>query len=470
MRSSAASDNDPSAPSDVFAGDLNRDGRLDLLTSNNAIVAYLNLGHGTFPDGGARVQTPSGSDNVHVVAADFNGDGILDFVTQFCSSGGLTLDVQFGNGDGTFHETRDYDIAFPDPPFVSSCLDALGIITMAGEKLQSIIASTMDQQITIFRNDGTGFFPQQQMINGSNGMKYSGVSTGDYNGDGFQDVAAVEIDPDGVTRRVVIFYQHADKTFAPPVSIFSSQDGLVFTHTVDLNGDTKGDLLVSFFGGPSRQAGVVAFTNLGGGSFHSTVLTVDPFYTIAGPKPASIHPVGKAAGLRGILLPLTQDPTIGGAEPVIALFPAQSTGWGSPIYLGVPGGTGPQAVANGDFNGDGRPDFAAVDNNNRLLIFLNTTTASTCPYPTGSAVSICSPAAGATLSSTTVPIHASANSGIDVPIDSMVARIDGTQVASNDMATLDASVTVKTGTHTLEIEAVDAEGNHHIRDVNFTVQ
>jgi hypothetical protein len=89
---------------------------------------------------------------------------------------------------------------------------------------------------------------------------------------------------------VVIFYQNADGTFRSPVTIFTSDAGLQSTHTVDLNGDTKGDLLIPFFGGPTKLAGVVALTNLGGGSFRSTTLTVDPFYIGVGPKPASIHP------------------------------------------------------------------------------------------------------------------------------------------------------------------------------------
>jgi hypothetical protein len=461
----------PRTPVDIFVSDLNRDGKPDILTAafdGQNYNVFLNHGDGTFTSGGSGSFIVAGDDINRVVAADFNGDGIPDVVTQGCGSGGPVMSVQFGNGDGTFVETRDYELPFP--PLPSSCTDALGLITLAHDTLPSLILSTVDSRISIKRNDGTGFFVNEDDIQGNPVVRYSGISTGDYNGDGLQDIAAISSDPGGTARRVVIFYQNADGTFRSPVTIFTSDAGLQSTHTVDLNGDTKGDLLIPFFGGPTKLAGVVALTNLGGGSFRSTTLTVDPFYIGVGPKPASIHPVGKNPGLRGILLPLAEDNSIVKTEPVIALFPAQGTGWGAPIYLGDPGGTGPQAIANGDFNGDGRPDFAVVDKNNQLLVFLNTTTASTCPYPTGSAVSICSPANGATLSSTTVQIHVAANSGIDLPIDSITATIDGIQVAASDMGTLDAPVPAGKGRHTLAILATDAVGNQHHGSATFTVQ
>jgi FG-GAP-like repeat len=462
--------NSPNLPSDIFVSDLNNNGKLDVLTNQinlEGLTAFLNQGNGTFLNGGAHVPV-GGFSVIRVVAADFNHDGIPDIAGSFCSSGGFSLDVQFGKGNGTFDfaNKRDYDIAFPNPPFVSSCLDALGLITVAGDTVPSLVASTFDQQITIFRNNGAGIFSSQQMITGTAGMRYSGVSTGDYNGDGFQDIAAIEIDPDGVTRRVVIFYQLGNGTFNQPASIFSSDDGLQFTHTVDLNGDTKGDLLVSFSGGPSKLAGVVAFNNLGAGNFRSTVLTADPLYAIAGVKPASIHPVGKLPGLRGIILPLSPDPSVG--DSVFALFPAVGTGWGAPIYFDDPGGSAakPDAVANGDFNADGRPDFAAVDENNHMLIFLNTTTANTCAYPTGVAVRICSPASGSTQNSLTANIHASATAGA-LPITAMKAYIDGKQVAASGMNTLDASVTTTAGTHTLTINAWDPTGAVHQSSARF---
>ena len=469
----------PRTPSDIFTADLNHDGKLDLLTTpfdGQTFTVFLNHGDGTFPNGGSGDFLVAGDDINRVVATDFNGDGIVDVATQGCGSGGPAISIHFGNGDGTFVESRDYDLPFPDPPFPSSCTDEIGFITLAHTTLPSLLVSSNDQQISILVNNGQGFFTQpqstavkMQSVFGASSTRLAGASSGDYNGDGLQDIAAVSTDANGTTKHVVIFYQKADGTFKPPVTIFTGDAGLQFTHTVDLNGDTKGDLLVSFAGGPTKRAGVIAFTNLGGGNFSSTVLTADPLYTIAGLKPASIHPVGKNPGLRGILLPLTPDPAIGG-EPAIALFPAQGTGWGAPIYLGDPGGTGPQAVVNGDFNGDGRPDFAVADSNNHLLVFLNTTTASTCLYPIGNAVSICSPANGATLTSTTVQLHISANSGTNVPIDSITAAINGIQVASSDMGTLDASVTVSKGQHLLTVLAIDAQGKQHDHSAIFTVQ
>jgi len=223
----------------------------------------------------------------------------------------------------------------------------------------------------------------------------------------------------------------------PPVIIFSSTLGLQFTHTVDLNGDSKCDLLVSFFGGPTKRAGVVAFTNLGGGAFRSTVLSADPLYTIAALKPASIHPVGKLPGLRGILLPpLSPEPTIGG-DHVIALFPATAIPGASRFTLMIrvaparklwPTETSmPMAVLTLP------PSITTII----CWFSLNTTTAATCVYPGSAGVRICSPLAGSTQNSPAA-IHASASGGA-LPIVAMKAYIDGNQVAASDMNTLDAS-------------------------------
>ncbi len=41
---------------------------------------------------------------------------ITFFSTQGCGSGGPVMSVQFGNGDGTSVETRDYELSFSPLP------------------------------------------------------------------------------------------------------------------------------------------------------------------------------------------------------------------------------------------------------------------------------------------------------------------------------------------------------------------
>jgi hypothetical protein len=321
---------------------------------------------------------------------------------------------------------------------------------MAGDSLPSLLFSTRNSQISILRNDGHGTFSRQQTILVAPGTILSGASAGDYNGDGLQDVAAISTDFSARPQHVVIFYQKPDGTFRPPVTVFTRDSELQAANTVDFNGDGRGDLLVPFLAGPDLRAGVVALTNLGGGKFRTTELAADPFYTFAGRKAAAIHPRGKQAGLRGIVAPLS--PNFGTGHSVFAFFPAVGATWGKPIYFDDAGGEGSQATANGDFNGDGRPDFAAVDNSGKLLVFLNTTTAATCAYPNHAGVRICSPVS--TGNSSVAKIHSSASGGA-LPIVAMKAYIDGKLVASSSMNTLDASVRAATGKHVLTVNAWD---------------
>ena len=126
-------------------------------------------------------------------------------------------------------------------------------------------------------------------------------------------------------------------------------------------------------------------------------------------------------------------------------------------------------MVNGDFNGDGRPDFAAV-NSGKLTVFLNTTTAATCPIPSQAGVRICSPDGDGDADDTsrTVRIHTSSSGGA-VPIFEMHAFLDGKRVAAIDANTLDTSVTTTPGTHTLTVDAMDPAGNTYTNHVRFTV-
>jgi hypothetical protein len=227
--------------------------------------------------------------------------------------------------------------------------------------------------------------------------------------------------------------------------------------------------VVPFFGGPDKRAGVVALTNIGSGKFRSKILLADRFYISAGQRATAIHSQGEHNEIRGILAPFSPAPSTG--DPVFAFFPAQGESWGNPIYFDVPNGTGAQAVAVADFNRDGRPDFAGVDNNNELLVFLNTTTKDTCAFPNHIGLRICSPDSDSDADDTsrTVNIHASANGGA-LPIIGMKAFIDDKLVFESDMNTLDASVPAGAGRHVLTVSASDRNGKVYQSRVGFHVR
>jgi hypothetical protein len=87
-------------PWEVVVADLNGDGNLDIVSSNNNesyLSIYLGNGDGTFQQ---PMQAPSAFAPENVVILDFNGDGIPDIA--FMSFGGEDAGVLAGNGDGTF--------------------------------------------------------------------------------------------------------------------------------------------------------------------------------------------------------------------------------------------------------------------------------------------------------------------------------------------------------------------------------
>lgn len=363
---------------DIVVTDLNQGGKPDLLTvqpladpEEGGAVLFLNGGDGTFTFTVPQFAIAP----TRIVVADFNGGGIPVLATQSCTSGGATLVTYTRDPvSGALTPFAFADADFPNPPFVTSCIDAMAAITISHDSLPSVVLATDDTRLTIFRNDGTGHFPQQQSVSGAPGMRLAGISVGDFNGDHLQDIAAVSVDPNGGPQQVVIFLQNPDGSFQSPVTVFSLNATLQFTQAVDFNGNESDDLVVPFFGGPDKRAGVVALTNVGRGKFRSKILLADPFYISAGQKAAAIHSTQKN-GIRGILAPFSPAPSTG--DSVFAFFPEQGNTWGRPIYFDVPNGKGAQAVVTADFNGDGRPDFAGVDSNNELLVFLNTSTQDT---------------------------------------------------------------------------------------------
>ncbi|MBA3915381.1 MAG: VCBS repeat-containing protein [Acidobacteriales bacterium] len=157
--------------------DLNSDGNLDLIVGDEggAISVFPGKPNGTFrqPKGflvGAGVYW--------VAAGDVNSDGKNDVVTA--NTLAKTISILINNGDGTFEQHVDY----PAQKGVSFVL----LADVNGDGKQDIIGAE-SSYVSVWLNDGSGHFPNR-VDTSVEGV--SAVAVGDFNRDGNLDLVSTE--------------------------------------------------------------------------------------------------------------------------------------------------------------------------------------------------------------------------------------------------------------------------------------
>ena len=170
-------------PSSVATGDLNGDGKLDLVVANfdaSKISVLLGKGNGQFA---TPVDYPVGKHPAFVLLGDVNGDGKLDVVV--CNEAEGTLSIFVGNGDGTLQNPATYKTP-PDPVYV-----IMGDLNGDG-KPDLAVAGGASKTVAVLLNDGTGNFSKAIPYNIARPPRSLAVS--DFDGDGHLDVASANAD------------------------------------------------------------------------------------------------------------------------------------------------------------------------------------------------------------------------------------------------------------------------------------
>jgi hypothetical protein len=221
----------------LVAGDVNQDGKLDLVTANNEdgdISVLLGDGKGGFTRAPGS-PFPCGPSPYPVALADVNGDSNLDVVVPNTAPGPTTITVLLGDGRGGFR-------AAPRSPFKAN--DRAYFVAVAdlnGDGKLDIVATHDDASVaTLHLGDGKGNFVQAKNSPLEIGNRGYRVVPVDLNRDGKIDLAF------GAEHGVAVFLGDGRGGFQRAAgSPFRTGRGTWVIEVIDVNHDGKPDFITN---------------------------------------------------------------------------------------------------------------------------------------------------------------------------------------------------------------------------------
>ena len=210
----------------VALADINGDGKLDIITtqdSGRVSVLLANSGSATFRAPTSFAIAAGGITPTDLQIRDLNGDGVLDLVTA--DSGSNSISVLLGNSNGSFSSGRSYAIG--------ASTTGIAIQDYNGDGIMDIAASTASGFSILMGNSNGSYLARTQY---SAGVSPDIVSY-DFNGDGIQDLA---LGSDG--DKIKIRLGNGDGTFKVSGSYYGGLSDLASLLVNDFNGDGTMDL------------------------------------------------------------------------------------------------------------------------------------------------------------------------------------------------------------------------------------
>lgn len=303
----------------ITAVDLNQDNHIDLIALLNQGLARVLMGNGSGSFSLSAGGYPGCPHPLSVLTDDFNNDAKPDLlITNFCLP---YFHRYYGDGLGGFVTSTALSIDGGN-----SCYDgATGDFNNDGFK-DLAVTSQGSKDVSVFLATNNGSFAP--VVKYPVGKWPEGITSADFNNDGHLDLAAANTGTDSVS----VLYGSLSGTFSPAVDY---QVGMFpkAIESKDMNGDGKIDLVVTNYGTVSNNVSILLNNN-------------------------------------GAFLPAVNYTT----------------------------GAGPYALAINDFNGDSQPDFITCNKNgNSLSVWLTSFptisgATSVCP---GSAITLTANAPGA---------------------------------------------------------------------------
>jgi hypothetical protein len=303
--------------------------------------------------------TCEGSYPEWIATGDVNGDGKADIVAtiQNYSGTGCPMNevaVFTGLGTGKFSKPVFYSTG------ASAQSNDVFLADVNSDGKPDIVISNADGTISVLLNKGKGTFGTATLITSVAALSphLNALAIADFNGDGKLDIAAASYYPGSYTNSVYILLGNGDGTFQAPITV-AAAPLYSYTNTLaagDFNHDGKMDLLVTLETSCSGYNGSAAYAFLqgkGDGTFtaSSPVCTGGdyPVYPVVGDF--------NGDGKLDAFIPMLEEYGLT-SGPV--LLEGNGDGTFNRIGEFYVGATSRDAVV-ADFNGDGMPDIAVLN-------------------------------------------------------------------------------------------------------------
>jgi hypothetical protein len=451
------------ATANAHAADFNNDGLADVLVASNyscsaagcvvrpTLDLYMNSGTGL--NARARLSvalqgsSPEGEGH-EVAVGDFNGDRNLD-IAALNSSGSITL--LYGHGDGTFGAPVTL-------PIGSQIYTALVAADFDGDGSQDLAVLNASGELLLLLNDGRGnFSPQEVQIDTPrSGFTTDALVVGDFNADGWPDIAWVE-QGNGTNQFNTAFaaLNEGDGTFGIGRELGTTTTGVGFLRTADLDLDGNSDVIAwstQIDEDCCAALPVTAYYSNGDGTFNSADLT------------SGITDDVGVTDVNGDGVP---DVLVSGnAGLTVLIGTGNRTFTDDGTYSSLPGAAALQAI--GFFDSTNRIGLSVSNaiegpnNGNPLYLLTNDNAQDECPYPASAGVTFCE----ATQTGDTVRVRGTARAQTE-PVQHIEIWANSEKLYQVYSDEFDVTLTLPAGTL---ITAVEVEANGETRITSTSAQ
>jgi hypothetical protein len=357
-----------SVPVSVAVSDFNRDGKLDLATSNNGsdnVSMLLGNGSGGFAPA---VNFSVGSVPTSLKVADFNSDSNPDIATSNANAN--TVSVLLGNGSGGFAPAVDFPVSTYPISVATGDFNKDGNIDLT-------TANYVSNSVAVLLGNGSGGFGSA--VSFTVGSNPESAAVADFNSDSNPDIVVAEHGGNDVA----VLLGNGSGGFST-ASYFPVGTGANSVAVGDFNEDGHPDLAVVNANYPSDSISVLLGT--GGGGFDPAI-----DYPLGGPSAVAVADFN-ADGHADLGV---ANQTSNNVYDLSVLLGTGTGNFGAATDFPVD--ATPWSVGVGDFNGDGSPDVATANYNPNTVSVLLNSCISTTPSPTNTPIH--------TATGTPTPIH-----------------------------------------------------------------